>query len=565
MQSINGINWKVNNIPERLILKYKQNYKISYILSKVFLDKKYTEEEIHNSIKSVKNAKISYNCDDFPKAAKLFVETIQNKEKIMIFGDYDVDGYSSTFLMSDFLTNCKINSDYHIPNRFKDGYGPNINLLKKLLSKKKYDLFIFVDCATNSIEEINYLLNSNIKVIIIDHHQVYKTVNHKNLIVINPLKNKDKNNSSNFCATTLVYFFLKYLINKSLIEKKNHSFNKYLFFASMATICDQMPLRNFNKIIVKNGLNLFNTTNFKNLNNLINLKKKITSTDIGFILGPILNSSSRLGFSDLVIKLLKEQNIYSINKISKKLIFLNLKRKKIQNKAFQYLKNKIKISPTEVIFKYEKTLNEGIIGILAANFVEYYNKPSFILTKSKNEIKCSSRSIKGFNIGDIFNMALEKKIIKSGGGHSMAGGCILDLKKINEFNNFLNSIYKKKFINHENSKYYISEQSLDSLITFAKNEFQLLEPFGNDNFSPIFLIKKIKILKFKIINDYHLQLLIKNDLKKTCLCFAFNSVGSKIGEILMNSKKNLDLIVQINNKIVQKNSDFNLIIKDAIV
>ena len=141
----------------------------------------------------------------------------------------------------------------------------------------------------------------------------------------------------------------------------------------------------------------------------------------------------------------------------------------------------------------------------------------------------------------------------------------IDLKKINEFNNFLNSIYKKKFINHENSKYYISEQSLDSLIKFAKNEFQLLEPFGNDNFSPIFLIKKIKILKFKIINDYHLQLLIKNDLKKTCLCFAFNSVGSKIGEILMNSKKNLDLIVQINNKIVQKNSDFNLIIKDAIV
>ena len=108
MQSISGINWKVNNIPERLILKYKQNYKISYILSKVFLDKKYTEEEIHNSIKSVKNEKISYNCDDFPKAAKLFVETLQNKEKIMIFGDYDVDGYSSTFLMSDFLTNCKI-------------------------------------------------------------------------------------------------------------------------------------------------------------------------------------------------------------------------------------------------------------------------------------------------------------------------------------------------------------------------------------------------------------------------------------------------------------------------
>ena len=147
----------------------------------------------------------------------------------------------------------------------------------------------------------------------------------------------------------------------------------------------------------------------------------------------------------------------------------------------------------------------------------------------------------------------------------MAGGCLLNSNRIYEFKIFLNEIFRKKFKKFENIKSYSSEQTLESLKSFAKNELQRLEPLGNDNSNPIFLIKNNKIIKYKIIKNKHLQVIIKNKFNKSCLCLAFNALDTELGYFLTNYKKQIDLIVQINNKIIQKNSDFNLIIKDAII
>ena len=563
MKSINGINWKTNNIPERLILKNKQNFKISYLLSKIFIDKNYTDEEIYNSINKLKNYEFNYQNKDFSAAGKFILDCFKNKKKILIFGDYDVDGYSSTYLLYDYFSKLRINCDYYIPERLTDGYGPNIKLLKKLINKNNYNLVIFVDCASNSIEEINFLENNGLKIIIIDHHKIQQKEKFKNTVIINPLKNPVENKYF-FCATTLVFFFIKYLSNYLKITKKI-DFNKYLFFAGMATICDQVPLAMYNKIIVKGALNIFNSIKSNRLKKLVNLKSKITSNDIGFILGPIINSAGRLGFSDLPFKLLIENKKSNIEKIQYQLINLNEKRKNIQKKTIRLLKNNNELKSNEVIFEFKKNINEGLLGIIAANYVELYNRPSFILTNSGNLIKCSSRSINGYDIGNIFYLAIQKKIIINGGGHSMAGGCTLKKEKLDDFKKFLNMIYIKQFNNFENIKTYIGEQNFNSLKTFAKYDLQNLQPFGNNNINPFFLIKNNKILKIKIIKDTNLQLIIVNRNKRSCVCYAFNAIDTILGDCLMNVKKEVDLIVQINNKNIQKNTDFNLIIKDAIV
>ena len=563
MKSINGINWKINNIPERLILKNKQNFKISYLLSKIFIDKNYTDEEIYNSINKLKNYEFNYQNKDFSAAGKFILDCFKNKKKILIFGDYDVDGYSSTYLLYDYFSKLRINCDYYIPERLTDGYGPNIKLLKKLINKNNYNLVIFVDCASNSIEEINFLENNGLKIIIIDHHKIQQKEKFKNTVIINPLKNPVENKYF-FCATTLVFFFIKYLSNYLKITKKI-DFNKYLFFAGMATICDQVPLAMYNKIIVNSALNIFNSIKSNRLKKLVNLKSKITSNDIGFILGPIINSAGRLGFSDLPFKLLIENKKSNIEKIQYQLINLNEKRKNIQKKTIRLLKNNNELKSNEVIFEFKKNINEGLLGIIAANYVELYNRPSFILTNSGNLIKCSSRSINGYDIGNIFYLAIQKKIIINGGGHSMAGGCTLKKEKLDDFKKFLNMIYIKQFNNFENIKTYIGEQNFNSLKTFAKYDLQNLQPFGNNNINPFFLIKNNKILKIKIIKDTNLQLIIVNRNKRSCVCYAFNAIDTILGDCLMNVKKEVDLIVQINNKNIQKNTDFNLIIKDAIV
>ena len=563
MKSINGINWMEKIIPERLILKNKQNFNISYLLSKIFIDKNYTDEEVHNSLYKNVQSEILYKNNDFEHAANLLIDSLKKKKKILIFGDYDVDGYSSTFLLHDYFINQNIKCNYYIPDRLLDGYGPNKLLLKKLIYKDNYGLIIFVDCGSNSIDEIDYLESEGLNTIVIDHHQIQEHKKFKKTAIINPLKDSILKKKAYFCATSLVYFFIKYL-EKDFKRNKNIDLNKYLFFAAIATICDQMPLRNENKKIVIDGLKNFNLNKFINLKKLININHKISTSDISFSLGPILNSASRLGHSSLPFSLLIEKNITIIDKISNKLKMLNDRRKKIQNKTFNLLNSNIVEDKMKVIFKYEENINEGLLGIIAANYVDLYNKPSFILTNSGNLVKCSSRSIQGYDIGRIFYQAIKKKIIIKGGGHSMAGGCTLKKDNLHLFKKFLNKYYKKKIYSVENIRSYISKQNLDSLIKFAKNDLQFLEPLGNNNNNPFFFVKDNKIIRIKIIKNVHLQLIIKNKHKKSCLCFAFNSVGTKLGELLMNCKKEIDLIVQINNKFVRKNNDFNLIIKDAI-
>ncbi len=562
MISVTGRTWKMESVPERLILKKKQDFDISLLLSKIFLTNKYTDDEIFSSLNKKLLPEINYEDDDFIKASIFFTESLKKKEKILIFGDYDVDGFSSTYLLHDFIKNMKIECDYYIPDRFYDGYGPNKELLEKLLNKKSYKLVFFVDCATNSYEEIDYLEKNGIKTIIIDHHQSQKEIIRKKTVIINPLKNNSNNHSSYFCATTLVYFFLKYM--NDILNINNIDFKKYLFFSAIGTICDQMPLRNINRSIVKIALKNFSIQKFKKFNKILKFNSQITSSEIAFLLGPIFNSSSRMGNKDLVIKLLLEKNANNINKISNKLLDLNEKRKEIQNTLFKSLNEKTKVKDHEIIFIYEKNINEGLLGVIAANFVELYNKPCFVLTNSNNLIKSSCRSINGYNLGNILHDALNKKIILKGGGHSMAGGCTFHKNKLAEFRNYLNKMYKKNFTKIENFNYYVSEQSIKSLKLFAKYELQILEPFGNKNLNPSFLIKNNQIIKLKILKKIHIQVIIKNN-HRTVSCYAFNSVNTKIGYILMNYKKKIDFIVQINNKIIQKNSDFNLIIKDVIV
>ena len=167
MKSVTGMTWKIESIPERLIQKKIQDLNTNYLLSKILLAKKYSSEETYNSLNDDQLNNISYHNDDFVNAGKIFLECVKDNKKILIFGDYDVDGYSSTYLLYDFITNLKLKCDFYIPDRFIDGYGPNKNLLNKLISKNHYNLIFFVDCGSNSSEEINYLEKVGLKTIIV--------------------------------------------------------------------------------------------------------------------------------------------------------------------------------------------------------------------------------------------------------------------------------------------------------------------------------------------------------------------------------------------------------------
>ena len=327
MISICGKEWKEYKIPKRLIDKYSSDFSISENLSKFYLRRNFNKEDILIKDITYDNLNIFSNDKDFLLGTKIIIDIIKNKKKTLILGDYDVDGISSITILSSFFRHLGHPFKYVIPDRFVDGYGPNIKLLEQSLDKE-IDNIIFLDCGSNSHKVIDYLNKKKIKSIIVDHHIINDLDMPKSDVIINPTKNNLKFIKNNVCAATLTFFFVD-LINKKLNSK--FKLNDYFIFSMISTICDLMPLRGFNRKILTIGFKDLAIKN-KGLKKLIsnNLKKKLSYQDIGFIIGPLINSSGRIAKANDVVELFLSENDDKIDTIINKINNYNEIRKKIE-------------------------------------------------------------------------------------------------------------------------------------------------------------------------------------------------------------------------------------------
>jgi single-stranded-DNA-specific exonuclease len=565
MISVSKKVWSERKISQRLIDKFVQDYTLSPILAKIIISKKFSLEEIYSIKNKVYLKNVFKNNRDFISASEIIESSIKNNEKICIFGDYDVDGSCASTLLIKFLTSIKHPFIYYIPDREIDGYGPSIKVFEKLI-KKKPQLLIMVDCGSNSREAINYLKLNKIKSIIVDHHQIYKPFPLANEI-INPNKNLNYINYNYLCATTLTYFLIDTLLSRKIVNS-NIKLESNLILVLLATVCDVMPIRKLNRVLTVKALNspsINNFISFKIIRDKILKNKKITIEDLGFIIGPILNSGGRLGHSDLATKLLSSNNENEILKISNKLIFLNEKRKNLENKALKRIDlNKLSKKHNEVIFIYDSFFKDGLIGIIASKLKDQFNKPAFVMTQVNSTIKGSARSVLNFDIGKILNKALDKNLINSGGGHQMAGGFQLNKKNLETFKLFLN----KEFMNqHKNNEQFIFESKLSftSINSVFISELNKLEPFGTANENPIFLFENLKIKNVKIFNSKHIFNLFISNNGKTVSAISFNSVDTSIGRYLLNYKKQLNVIGYIKENYWNNKKTLQLVVLDLIL
>ena len=563
MISVSGKKWEEQSVNKKLVEKIKQDYNFSEILSKLIVSRNYDDIEINN-IKNHLNLNNIFSKDnDFNKATELLISSINKKEKICILGDYDVDGASSTALLSRYFNHINQDYFYYIPDRIVDGYGASTKLFEKLILKDP-KLVIMLDCGSTSNEAISYLNKHKIKSIVIDHHEIYKPFPKSN-VIINPKKNiNDKYDY--LCATTLTYFFLDILIKKT---RSDFNLSNYLIYVLLATVCDVMPLRKINKVIAKNVLNDFNldkNLTFKTIFDQLNIKRAFTINDLGFIIGPIINAGGRLGYSELGTKLLVTDDINEIRKISDKLIKLNDKRKKIEKKLLDEIDyKKINKENKNVIIYHNNNLNEGLIGIIAARLKDYFNKPSIVITKSLNTLKASARSTLNYNIGSLINSQINRKIIEKGGGHNMAAG--FSIKKINLkiFDDFIQKDYQRKNINFKKLFRYDAEISNLSINLDFYNEFNKIGPFGNGNFLPLFLIKNVDIIKSTVIGENHVSSIIKTSVGRSLKSICFNCYNNDISNHLLSYKKKINIIAEITINSWNNRNSIQLNIKDIIL
>jgi single-stranded-DNA-specific exonuclease len=564
MISISGKKWIEKKVSKNLVEKIKQDFNHSEILSRLIISRKFDLSEINNIDNNLKVSNVFRNNKDFIKATDLAADSIKYKENICILGDYDVDGSAATSLLVRFFKHINQPHFYYIPDRVSDGYGASKKLFQKLILKKP-KLVILVDCGSTSNEAIDFLNQNNIKSIVIDHHEINKPYPKSNIIV-NPKKDNGYLEYDYLCATALTYFFLEILIKKI---KSNFKITDLLIYVLLATVCDVMPLRKLNKIIASNVLKNFKINKhiaFESLFEITDTFKSLDTDDLGYFIGPIINSGGRLGYSKLGVELLTSNDRNTVKQKLNKLIKLNNKRKKIEKNILEDIDfKKIEIENKNVIIYYNPNINEGLIGIIAARLKEHFNKPSIVITSSNDILKGSARSTSIYNIGHIVKILNDKNIIEKGGGHNMAAGFTIKKHNIKILDNFIQNDFSNKILNSDLTFKYDLELSSSLINKNFNADIKKLGPFGNFNPLPIFLFKNFKIIKTTILDNKHVSVILKPSIGQSIKAICFNCMISNIGKYLLTYKKNINVIGQIHENIWNNKKLIQLNIKDILI
>tara|TARA_B100000959_G_C14963617_1_gene616813 strand:+ start:657 stop:2444 length:1788 start_codon:yes stop_codon:yes gene_type:complete len=573
LASVTGKNWILKKFNEQDISYLKDNYFLDEVISKLLAIRKIKKNEIQNYLSpSIKNILPNpFILKDMDLAVKRSVKAIVNKEKIGIFGDYDVDGATSTALLGQYFK--KINRDFeiYIPDRKTEGYGPSEKGFKNLI-EKNVKLIFTVDCGTMAFQAVDFAQKQKIDVLILDHHQSESSLP-KAYSIINPNRLDDNSHLNYLCAAGVCFMFLVAL-NKEL--RKNNWFldNKikepnlisYLDLVSLGTVCDVVPLVGLNRAIVKQGLKIIkNKINLgiKTLLEICKIENNNPSTyHLGYVIGPRINAGGRVGKCSHGANLLLNSDAKQSFKLASELDSYNKERQLLESNLLKNVLEKgLKNLDDPVLILYGNNWHEGIIGIVASRIKEKYNKPTIIISVKNNIGKASARSILGFDIGSVIISATQKGILLKGGGHKMAGGFTINMEKIQEFREHVIKKFKTLNVNLEKQRnFYIdSFVSPSALNIDFYSKINTLAPFGSGNPEPKFAIENLKTINSKIVGEKHIKSILLGSDGSSIKTIAFNAVENDIGAYLLNKNKktfNIAGKLSLNEWRGQKNVEF---------
>lgn len=448
----------------------------------------------------------SYVMKDMKKGLSIIKKAIEEKKKIVIYGDYDCDGVCSTTILYRTLKALKANFTYYIPNREDEGYGINSNRIRKL-KEEGAEVILTCDNGIAAFEQTDVAKELGLEIVITDHHdipyveeedgtRIYKVPNAD--AVINPKQKDCTYKFKELCGAGIALKFSMCLLKE--FGKDVSEYRELYQYAAIATVCDVVELLDENRIILKEGLKIINNTENKGLLALIKETslegKEIGEYHFGFVLGPTINATGRLETADLSVELLITDNEERAKDLAKKLYELNKIRQDLTSESVERVIEKIEkeYNPEErVILVYDETIHESIAGIVAGRVREKYNLPTIILTKGKEMPKGSARSIEGYNMFEELNKS--KEFIEKFGGHPMAAG--LSVKEEN-IPLLKRSLIEKCQLKENDIIPVVKIDSPLNLNKIDENLISLIEklrPFGKGNNSPLFAVKDLEVTR----------------------------------------------------------------------
>ena len=539
--------WEFYEENSEEIIDIAKKHNISELLTKILVNRGITDDkEIDTFLNPTRNDFYDpYLMPDMDKAVERIIKAINNQEKVMIYGDYDVDGITSITVLKKFLEERGLKTGHYIPNRLEEGYGLNENAIRSI-AEQKYTLMITVDCGISGIEEVELANQLGIETIITDHHEQSESL--PNAYAIINAKRKDSQYPFRGLAGCGAVFKLIQAISLRLgLEEKE--FLKYLDIVCVGTISDIVPLVDENRVIAKLGLKLVAQTRNIGLRELILQSgyKKIDSNTISFGVAPRINACGRMGYQEEALDLFLTNNIEEARKITTRLNSYNVERQTKEKDIFEQAIKELEkedIEKLNTIVLSGDNWHHGVIGIVASKLTEKFYKPTILICFEDNIGKGSGRSLPGFDLHEA--LVETSAYLEKYGGHEMAVGLSLKKEKYNDFKLAFEEIAKSK-----NIQQIIPVIKIDSIIT-AKDvnkktiqDLEMLEPFGEKNKNPIFVYKNLKIDSIRALSEgKHLKLTLKDDN------LLINAIGFNLGylseEYLIGDKIDIAGNLEIN-------------------
>ena len=555
--------WECYEKDVESIEKVQRDFKVSSLLATIIVNKGLkTKEEIEIFLNPTRNDfHDPYLMPDMEIAVNRILKAIENKEKVIIYGDYDVDGITSITVLKKFLADRGLQVDQYIPNRLDEGYGLNKAAIEKIV-EQKYNLMITVDCGISGIEEIEYANSLGLETIITDHHEPSDIL--PNAIAVVDAKRKDNQYPCNQLAGVGVVFKLTQAISQKLgLDAKEYL--EFLDIVCVGTISDIVPLVDENRVIAKLGLKLVEVTKNIGLRTLLKQigYKKVDSAAISFGVAPRINACGRMGHEKEALELFLTEDLAKAEQIAQRLNEYNKQRQDIEKRIYTEVLEKTekgeKNKPCIVLA--DENWHHGVIGIVASKITDIYYKPSILICFEENEGKGSGRSIPGFDLYEALTNCNQN--IDKFGGHAMAIGISVSKENFPKFKeDFI------KYTENANIKDLVpiinidSEISIKDMQTETVRELNMLEPYGEANKMPIFMYRNLKIDSIRALSEgKHLKLTLKDD-NLIIDAIGFNMghlvneyrLGDKIdvaGSLEINAFNNRET-VQINLKDIRK-------------
>ena len=554
--SAKGSLWKerVSDLDKVSIIQKENN--IPKLLAKILAGRDVNSSDVNSFLNPEVNKLIldPSKLYDLDKGVDFISDCMSKKQRIGILGDYDVDGATSSSILKLFFDHYNIQTEIYIPDRLKEGYGPN-KLAIDFFSNEGIDTFITVDCGATSIEPMIYAQSKGMNSIIIDHHKVDNDLP-VSYAHINPSREEDSSGLNDLAAVGLTFIFIvglrRAIRDKNIFpEIKEPSLKQYLDLVALGTVCDVVQLKGLNRGFVKEGIEIISRYSRLGIEALksISGSKEIGVTELGYRIGPRINAAGRTGASDLGFRLLTSDSEDEVLAISERLNNLNKQRQNIEEtvlfEAINIIEDNISNKKLNTIPNSLIALGEnwhlGVLGIVASRLKDKYYRPSFVISDSEGKLTGSARSISGIDVGKLIIKGVNKKLLLSGGGHKMAAGFSLNHNTFESFKDFCEEeVYLQSNSTSLNKISYYDEIIDSSNIN--RDLYDLINvasPYGQGNPEPQFIIKNAKIDYWSEVGKGHLKVKISNANYGNIDAIAFGSKGTPLGDIIMNHSGSL--------------------------